>query len=187
MYIYGNTNGYDLVKFFDFNNLIWEGEIKRFDTSDNGGLVIMVYGIGAFDGEYLGAYWKFVNDPNSCVVENFDNARLNGYYATFDTLQQSQTLVPGSDKGCGYVIEGSDSRYLTKDELMGMSKTELRRDRNEIYARHGWIFKSDDLNEYFNCMDWYYPTVPSDQFNEDVLNQYEKQNLITIKEVEDSK
>lgn len=187
MYIYGNKNGYDSVKFFDFNNLIWEGEIKRFDTSDNGGLVIMVYGIGAFDGEYLEAYWKSVNDPNSCVVENSDNARLNGYYATFDTLQQSQTVMPGSDKGCGYVIEGSDSRYLTKDELMGMSKTELRRGRNEIYARHGRIFKSDDLNDYFNSMDWYYPTVPSDQFNEDVLNQYEKQNLITIKEVEDSK
>lgn len=88
------------------------------------------------------------------------------------------------DAGDEYILEDSANRYLTKEELMYLSKEDLRLARNEIYARRGRLFNSSDLQDYFNSMSWYYGTIPADQFDESVLNEYEKANLITIKEVE---
>jgi hypothetical protein len=49
--------------------------------------------------------------------------------------------------------------------------------KNEIYARHGYIFKDEDLNNYFNGQLWYEPSVKSENFDERVFNDYEKANL----------
>jgi hypothetical protein len=42
------------------------------------------------------------------------------------------------------------------DELQGRSREELRRMRNEIYARHGYVFKDPALAEYFRGQAWYH-------------------------------
>lgn len=119
-------------------------------------------------------YTESENYPASSQLQSTE------YYNT-----ESNKLT--GDPGNGYVIEGSDSRYLTEEELRNMSKDELRLARNEIYARHGRMFSSADLQDYFNSMDWYSGYIPSDQFDESVLNAFEKSNLILIKSVEDSK
>ena len=57
--------------------------------------------------------------------------------------------------------------------------------RNEIFARHGYIFKTENLQEYFESTSWYEGTVPGDQFNsEKEFNNYEKKNVELIKKVE---
>jgi len=110
----------------------------------------------------------------------------------FTALQPTEYYNAESEKltgdpGSGYVIEGSDSRYLTEEDLGVMSKGELRLARNEIYARHGRLFSAADLQDYFNSMDWYVGYIPVDQFEESVLNDCEKANLILIKSVEDAR
>ena len=82
------------------------------------------------------------------------------------------------------MLEDSAYRYLTVEELLLLPKEELRLARNEIYARHGRLFQAEDLQDYFNSMDWYYGYIPADQFDESVLNEYEKSNLSAIKEAE---
>jgi len=61
----------------------------------------------------------------------------------------------------GTAVEGewpeTSLRLLTREELAGCDKRELRLMRNEIFARHGYIFKSRDLNEYFLRTRWYAP------------------------------
>jgi hypothetical protein len=72
-------------------------------------------------------------------------------------------------------------RLLTEEDIRGFSKPELRILRNEIYARHGHIFKSKDLRDYFSAKDWYNPQY------EDVsglLNTIEKKNVEFIKKHE---
>lgn len=39
--------------------------------------------------------------------------------------------------------------------MASLSKTELRLMRNEIFARHGYIFKSADLRNHFSKQPWY--------------------------------
>ena len=73
------------------------------------------------------------------------------------------------------------SRLLTESDLSGFNKSELRILRNSIYARHGYIFKSNDLKEYFSQFDWYMPTS-SDVSSK--LSTIEKKNVEFIKKHE---
>ena len=57
--------------------------------------------------------------------------------------------------------------------------------KNEIYARHGYIFGSADLNSYFQSMNWYHGYLTADQFDDSVLNEYERANLDMIKREEE--
>ena len=84
-----------------------------------------------------------------------------------------------------YILPDSDQRYLSGEELADMDKAALRLARNEIYARHGRQFESEDLNEYFNSQPWYDGSIPADGFDDSVLNEYEKANLDLIKSMED--
>lgn len=75
-----------------------------------------------------------------------------------------------------------DSQKLTDEDLRYMSKHELRLLRNEIFARHGYIFKSRDLQEHFNSKSWYHPITTSTY---DVhLNSIEQYNINLIKQYE---
>ncbi len=91
------------------------------------------------------------------------------------------TDVEGAD---GYILPDSDSRYYTEDELKDLSQEDLRYARNEIYARHGYIFKSEDLWSYFWKRSWYEGTVDSEDFDDSVFNEYEEANLRTIESLE---
>lgn len=79
-----------------------------------------------------------------------------------------------------YIISGSDSRYISRSELTGLSKKELRLALNEIYARKGRMFKDDELQAYFDSQSWYQPRIAASDFNESILNEYERANIDTI-------
>ncbi|MFK2826632.1 YARHG domain-containing protein [Bacillus sp. B190/17] len=80
-----------------------------------------------------------------------------------------------------YIIPHSDYAYLTYDDLAGFSQNELRLARNEIFARHGYVFKSKDLRNYFNSQAWY---SPNPSFRESSLSAVEKSNVDFIKSFE---
>lgn len=72
----------------------------------------------------------------------------------------------------------SNEVYLTDDDLIGLSTAELRLERNKIFAKHGYIFKSSELNQYFSQFDWY-----NSQYDnvDDMLTDVDKQNIDLIK------
>lgn len=87
----------------------------------------------------------------------------------------------------GYIISDSSSRLISESELQGMSVRDLRRARNEIYARHGRTFNDDSLQSYFNSCSWYKPNSNYNYANENAnLNEIEKQNINTIRNYENS-
>lgn len=83
-----------------------------------------------------------------------------------------------------YILPYSSSQYITEADLAGLSEWEIRVARNEIYARHGRIFTSSDLAEYFSQKSWYIPTIPADQFDNSYLNSIEIANLQVITQYE---
>lgn len=86
----------------------------------------------------------------------------------------------------GYLLPDSSSRKLTRADLQGLSKEELRLARNEIFARHGMIFGVADLDAYFATKSWYNPTVAYDEYYDKVeMNSYEEANLVLISQVEE--
>lgn len=76
-----------------------------------------------------------------------------------------------------YLLPESSQRRLTEEDLSGLSGEELKLARNEIYARHGRKFKSEEIQNYFNSKSWYKGAVEPDKFQEDELNQFEKDNI----------
>ena len=89
-----------------------------------------------------------------------------------------------SSKDGDYILEGSDSRYITEKEVENLSEAERRLAKNEIYARHGRMFDSADLQDYFESKSWYKGTVKPSDFDESVLNKYEKANIDLISSME---
>ena len=84
-----------------------------------------------------------------------------------------------------YILPNSDSTYLTKSDLYGLTQEECRLARNELYARHGRKFDDEGLQEYFNSKDWYQGYVEPSDFNDSVLNEYEIANRDLIVQYEE--
>ena len=89
------------------------------------------------------------------------------------------------DQENAYILSGSESRFISKEELQNFTEWELKMARNEIYARHGRKFKSQELQDYFDNQSWYEGTIePEDCDNSRILNEIEKANLDVIMLVE---
>lgn len=76
----------------------------------------------------------------------------------------------------------ASTQLMIKGVLMYFSANERRLMRNEIFARHGYIFKSDDLKKYFGSQPWYKPV--SNDVN-DQLTELEKLNVRLIADFKD--
>lgn len=118
----------------------------------------------------------------------FDNW-VSGSYSGSPITQSSQTgtkpggsgNAPSSLGGDSYILP-TDTQYITKSDLYGLPKEEVVLARNEIYARYGYSFQSENIRSYFESQSWYYadPSVNSSTFSESMLNDYERTNLETI-------
>ncbi len=136
-----------------------------------------------------------VSDSYGEVVDT--DARTAVLYQTDDGRYRIDSIMEGTvdvlssgnssyEYDGDYILPGSDSTYLSRSDLTGLSSDELRLARNELYARHGRKFDDATLQEYFNSKDWYNGTIDPDDFSESMLNEYEVANrdLITAYEAE---
>ena len=99
------------------------------------------------------------------------------------------TAVPTAapvQTGGYYIFPNSSSSYLSYAQVDALSLYEMYLARNEIYAKHGRIFKNSDLQQYFGSQSWYVPMYSPETFDEGVFNAYEKENIKLIKSVEQS-
>ena len=80
-----------------------------------------------------------------------------------------------------YLLPDSATRALTEEDLAGLSWRDLCLARNEIFARHGRIFKTPEIAEYFNSKDWY-----NGQYSEVTLSSLETKNVNFIIAYENS-
>lgn len=72
---------------------------------------------------------------------------------------------------------------ITETMLEGLFVEDLRVLRNEIYARHGRIFKDKELQKYFVSQPWY---QPNPDFKDEMLTEKEYKNLAIIRQAEES-
>ncbi len=75
----------------------------------------------------------------------------------------------------------ASSRKLVYSDISSLNKADLRLLRNIIYARHGYIFKSDDLKIYFSQSPWYSPRYTDVS---GMLSGIEKYNVSFIQKYE---
>ena len=102
--------------------------------------------------------------------EESDDDNSKGYYEfiNFDGLGHTIGKLYYGKYQIGSI------RRVWKDDISGLGKSELEIMQNEIYARHGLIFKSSKAKSYFKSQKWYKPKFENvDKF----LSEIEKGNL----------
>ena len=107
--------------------------------------------------------------------------------AVEDKDQSSQKQQSTEEKGANlsspdYILSLSDKQVMGEEDIANLTKQQLRLARNEIYARHGYVFKSQDLQEFFSTKSWYH----QDPSYDGSLNKIEKENVAFLKAREDS-
>ena len=100
------------------------------------------------------------------------------------TEQATSEEKAKEEKKSYYILPMSSEKLLYESDLSSLSNHDLMIARNEIYARHGYIFNDAELSDYFNAQGWYSPRIKSDDFSEDMLSEIEKKNIQTIKALE---
>lgn len=99
-------------------------------------------------------------------------------------------VVPSStaastSKSSGYILPGSNRKYYSAGTIKKMSAYKLRLARNEIYARHGYIFEDAGLRKYFVAKTWYKPRKKN--VSDRSLNKFEKKNIKLLQKYEKKK
>ena len=83
------------------------------------------------------------------------------------------------------IISGSypqaSERFLSNGDVVNLNKYQLKIMRNEIFARHGYIFKTPEMKSYFSQQTWYHGQY--DNVNS-MLSNIEKRNVELIKKYE---
>ncbi len=76
----------------------------------------------------------------------------------------------------------ASTQLLVDNVLSKYTVNQLKIMRNEIFARHGYVFKTTEMNEYFSKQDWYKPVGGNIG---EKMNEIEKLNVQLIKRYEE--
>lgn len=112
----------------------------------------------------------FFSDQKMVSFEEF-------WYIKIEDNCRIYPITPGSEISKDRKFKQASLKLLSENEIKTMSNYELQLMRNEIFADHGYIFRSIELESYFGNESWYNPRY------EDVtsmLTELEKLNIETI-------
>lgn len=181
------------------------GELSVGDTYEGAGNCEKLVNSGwAYDNGYgMFDYWKKddksmeVGYENGVItyimVTNLDYAYESGELNEEDTTDEPIETTESTDLNeneestnidsvdtSEYIFYDSDKRYLNAYDVEGMDAATIRLAINEIYARHGRAFETEDLKDYFSSKSWYMPIYSQEEFatiEDSVFNDYEKANI----------
>ena len=110
----------------------------------------------------------FDMEPWYLINENFKDEDLSGN----DKLNV-ETIVRVEKR----IHEELSTKPVTRALLEGLFLEDASQMRQEIYARHGKVFKEPWLQKYFASFDWY---KADPNFTDEALSDVEKKNIATI-------
>ena len=112
----------------------------------------------------------------SAVNERSQYYKASAYYSEIIDYWENVREVRDISNVMEPLFE-TDRKYYTKEEFESEPMLVIHLAKNEIYARHGYIFTNEDLYNYFMGCIWYSPTCDSTDFDDSIFNQYERANL----------
>jgi len=124
----------------------------------------------SFKATWLQQY--FDTQPWYQYNENFKDEELSG----FD--KQNVELIVGYENR---IHRELSSKLIRRALLEGLFLEDASQMRQEIYARHGKVFKEPYLQKYFASFDWY---KANPTFTDAALTPLERQNIATIQAYE---
>ena len=133
------------------------------------------YSIDALGSEVV--FWEKddINTGGSCQLGSGYNCEeinvtteFSGYYKLYKEEQP-------------YILFESVYRRLTDEDVDEFDKETLSKAIDEIYAREGMEFDSLEKKDLYKSYLWYNPTIPEEEFSDDMLSEVEKYNIRFLK------
>lgn len=114
--------------------------------------------------------------------------RLNEVASIISGFTSNSTLKKETSNFQNNNIQGrypeASLRYLTGEDIQNLTSWDLSIMRNELFARHGYIFKSEDMKKHFTNQTWYRPINENADEIYTLLSDIEKGNIELIKKYE---
>lgn len=140
---------------------------------------------------FIGAF--FYNRSHISLEEQAITNYMNAQQAVSDTVEAKTVSVENAQDtdsddeataseedsaSAVYLMPDSADRYLEVSDIEGCSHDEIQLIINEIYARHGREFHTQENIDYFSAQDWYEPiSGKSDETIVSEFNEFEKANV----------
>ena len=99
------------------------------------------------------------------------------------TEESAAALEAASSNG-DYVLADSATRAYTRSELEAMDNHTLFLARNEVFARHGAGFRTQELRDWFASKAWYSETIAAGTYGAEILNDIERDNVELMLSIE---
>jgi len=99
------------------------------------------------------------------------------------TVATNKTDISNINSPEYYIFPKSDTEKLLESDVSKLNKENLILARNEIFARHGFVFKTEEYKSYFTNKSWYKPNPAFKGFDGE-LNAVEVYNINFIKKYE---
>lgn len=84
-----------------------------------------------------------------------------------------------------WILPKSACMVYSQEEIDNMPVQVVCYARNEIYARHGRMFQSQELQEYFDLRSWYSGCLSPSEWSDDLLSEVERTNVERLLEREE--
>lgn len=118
------------------------------------------------------------------LAQKMDTPGIDEEVAPPALPEPTPTPAPAPQAAWGGRWPWTSTRLIQPAELDALSLGELELMRNEIYARHGWIFRRPDLRNYFTSQPWYRPKSDNAYYSnrqvEAELTPVERRNIQII-------
>jgi len=120
----------------------------------------------------------------------FTDVDMGGDYSYAGLVNSAgQSNIGTATNASEYIFPYANERLITRGEYESLDAATLRLAINEIYARHGRQYDTQDLNAYFSSKSWYRPQYSKSEFDKiesQVLNSYERENVKILTGYRDS-
>ena len=100
--------------------------------------------------------------------------------ATINAINKDSAPKASSGRDSSYIFPTSSTVRLTRDDVLSIDRSLWPYARNEIYARHGYVFDTKAYADYFASKSWYH----AGGFKTSDLNTIEWDNMDLIKAME---
>ena len=162
------------------NNIVWSSSAPETASVDSNGMVL---------GEKEGVAIITCETENGKTATCTDTVKDTEKKATVPATeaptqavkQESQSRYPAAryyNYDDDFILPDSSIRKLSANEVMGLGSDLAQDAINEIYARHGYVFKTDSIRHYYQSQSWYRENY---NFSESDLTSIETYNIALIK------
>lgn len=162
------------------DNIVWSSSDPETASVDNNGMVL-----GENEGVAIITCETENGKKATCTVTVKDTEKKTTVPSTEApqqaVKQESRDRYPSAhyyNYDNDFILPDSSIRKLNANEVMGLGP-ELAQDAiNEIYARHGYVFKTDSIRHYYQSQSWYHENY---NFSESDLSEIESYNIALLR------